>query len=205
MGAGASVSSAAGSVTATAVVRADKETGRLVRRVVAPRDSLDPETIRRRFGVDRMVEEAATKYDVDPLLIHSVIRAESNYNPFAVSPKGAEGLMQLAPETARRFGVTNSFDAEKNIDAGVRYLKHLQELFGDERLAIAAFNAGEGSVEKHERTVPPYPETQEYVRRVGETYRQLVESSRTATDSESGFRPLEVSVDAEGRLFLRTR
>lgn len=113
--------------------------------------------------------------------------------------------MQLAPETARRFGVTNSFDAEKNIDAGVRYLKHLQELFGDERLAIAAFNAGEGSVEKHERTVPPYPETQEYVRRVGETYRQLVESSRTATDSESGFRPLEVSVDAEGRLFLRTR
>jgi len=205
-GAGVGVSSSAGSsVTASAVVRADPETGRLVRHVIAPVAGTRPEVIRQRASIDRLVAAAAAKYDVDPLLVHSVIRAESNYNPFAVSPKGAQGLMQLIPATARRFGVSNSFDARENIDAGVRYLKHLQEVFGDERLALAAYNAGEGSVEKNGWAVPPYPETQEYVRRVRETYRQLQHQAGSGPEAESRYRPLEAFVDAEGRLHLRTR
>jgi len=91
---------------------------------------------------------------------------ESNYNPLAVSPKGAQGIMQLMPQTAARFGVRNSFDPKENIDGGVRYLKFLQDLFKDDLLAAAAYNAGEGAVTKY-GGVPPYKETIDYVARVG--------------------------------------
>jgi soluble lytic murein transglycosylase-like protein len=195
----------ASALRASAVVRADPATGRLVRKVVAPSGSLQPETIRKEARIDRLVEEAARKYGVDPLLIHSVIRAESNYNPFAVSPKGAEGLMQLLPATARRFNVTNSFDVGQNIDAGVRYLKHLQDLFQDSQLALAAYNAGEGAVERYQRQVPPYRETQEYVGRVGETYGNLRSETNRQAGGQPQYRPLEAFVDSEGRLHLRTR
>jgi len=147
---------------------------------------------------------------VDPLLIHSVIQVESNYNPFALSPKGAEGLMQLIPGTARRFGVDNSFDPKQNIDAGVRYLKYLQDMFEDDRLTLAAYNAGEGAVVKHQ-WIPPYRETQEYVRRVGQKYEDL--KKKAGGEAGSGpvdatgteYRPVISFVDAEGRLHLRTR
>jgi soluble lytic murein transglycosylase-like protein len=161
-------------------------------------------------AITQMVEKTARAYDVDPLLVHSVIQVESNYNPYAVSPKGARGLMQLIPGTARRFGVSNTFDATQNVDAGVRYLRYLQDLFGDDRLAIAAYNAGEGAVLKH-GSIPPYPETQNYVAEVG---RRLAQARRAAESKkppvpvavvkEPEFRPLQVSRDDQGRLYLRT-
>ncbi len=192
--------------SARSVVRADKSTGRLVRRVVAPVASY-----RQVAKVDDLVEEAARKHDVDPLLVHSVIQVESNYNPFAVSPKGAQGLMQLIPETAKRFGVANSFSPRENIEGGVRYLRYLKDLFRDDRLALAAYNAGEAAVARYDNTVPPYPETQSYVKLVGRKYgelqRESAKESGDAAVADSGrqYRPLEVYVDSEGRLHLRTR
>jgi len=199
------VHAADGSVSATAVVRADEETGRLVRHIVPPPESRQPETIRRRVGIDRLVEESAARHDVDPLLVHSVIQAESNYNPFAVSPSGAQGLMQLIPSTARHFGVTNSFDARENIEAGVRYLKQLQDHFGDETLALAAYNAGEGTVERYNRAVPPYPETQDFVRRVDEAYEELREAADCGDGQATAYLPFDSYVDSDGGLVLRTR
>ena len=205
---------------ATSVVRADLNSGRLVRRLVAPairtraadgsvRSLAD--VFRQRARVDDLVEEAASKHNVDPLLVHSVIQVESNYNPFAVSPKGAEGLMQLIPSTARRFGVKNAFDPSENIDAGVRYLKHLQSLFKDDRLALAAYNAGEGAVARH-KWIPPYAETLNYVDRVGERYGELKRDAREKAGMASPagaekprYRPLETFIDSDGRLHLRTR
>ncbi len=113
-----------------------------------------------------LVLEAADRHQMDPDLIHAVIRAESGYDPRAVSPKGAMGLMQLIPATARRFGVQDPFDPKQNIEGGTSYLKYLLQLFGgDVSLSLAAYNAGENSVMR-EGGVPPFLETQEYVRRV---------------------------------------
>lgn len=191
------------------VVRADPHTGRLVRSVVVSRKALSREAP----GIDKMVKETADKYKVDPLLVHSVIQVESNYNPYAVSPKGAEGLMQLIPSTARRFGVKNSFDARENIEAGVKYLKHLQDLFGDDRKALAAYNAGEGAVTRYD-AIPPYPETVTYVNKVGKKYgeaRRAAEAKQQAAASvpEKPARDehpkLEEYIDGQGRVFLRTR
>ena len=192
------------------VVRADARSGRLVRTVIAPPKPATPDP-----GVRSLVEDSARTYGVDPLLVHSVIEVESNYNQYAVSPKGAEGLMQLIPSTARRFGVTNSFDAKENIDAGVRYLKHLQSLFPDNlRLSLAAYNAGEGAVAKY-KTVPPYRETEDYVSRVGKRYDELkghaapepVSAPAVAAGApeEEKHPPIEMYVDSGGRLYLRTR
>jgi len=166
-----------------------------------------------------MVEAAAKKYDVDPLLVHSVIQVESNYNPYALSNKGAQGLMQLMPATARRFGVSNSFDPKENLEGGVRYLKYLQSLFpADLRLAIAAYNAGEGAVWKYNNQIPPYRETEQYVYLVGRKYgearrknaeksaQNLTDTQATAPEVPAGpsYSPVESFVDAEGRLHLRS-
>ncbi|MGH9663497.1 MAG: lytic transglycosylase domain-containing protein [Bryobacteraceae bacterium] len=195
------------------VVRADPHTGRLVRSVVVTQKAVSGRTLHREAaGIDKMVKETAGKYKVDPLLVHSVIQVESNYNPYAVSPKGAEGLMQLVPSTARRFGVKNSFDAQENIEAGVKYLKHLQDLFGDDRKALAAYNAGEGAVARYD-AIPPYPETVTYVDKVGKKYgeaRRAAEAKRAAASaSEKPARDehpkLEEYIDWQGRIFLRTR
>jgi soluble lytic murein transglycosylase-like protein len=168
----------------------------------------DVRLLRKLARVDEIVEETARKYDVDPLLIHAVIQAESDYNPFALSPKGAEGLMQLIPATAKRFGIDNAFDPKQNIDAGVRYLKLLQKTFQDDRLALAAYNAGEGAVIKYQ-WIPPYRETKEYVARVGKKYAELqVEAEAdngSSSPDESGYRSVISYVDSEGRLHLRTR
>lgn len=114
-----------------------------------------------------LVEEAARTYQVDAALLHAVISAESGYNPAAVSRKGAVGLMQLMPETARRYGVENSFDPEQNIRGGAKYLSDLLQLFGNNlELAVAAYNAGEKAVISHGYSIPPYRETLGYVPKV---------------------------------------
>jgi soluble lytic murein transglycosylase-like protein len=118
-------------------------------------------------GLSSTVNQIAAEQALPPELIDSVIRAESDYNPFAISPKGALGIMQLIPETAHRFGVSNAFDASQNIQGGARYLKYLLNLYhGDTRLALAAYNAGEQAVARY-GGVPPYAETRNYVDAVG--------------------------------------
>jgi membrane-bound lytic murein transglycosylase MltF len=179
------------------------------------------------------VERTSRAHQVDPLLVDSVIRAESNYNPNAVSPKGAEGLMQLMPTTARMLGVTNSFDPAENIEAGVKLLKHLQDIYKDDRLALAAYNAGPGAVDRFKQ-VPPYPETQKYVETVNRKYGEarsaalksdtakIAASQKAAQDAAAPAPPQELAsalaplltaekhpkleefVDADGRLHLRT-
>ena len=116
--------------------------------------------------IERSIHKAAQKYNLPPALIKAVIKAESNFDPNAVSSAGAQGLMQLMPATAEELGVKNSFDIEQNIDGGSHYLRKMLDKFGrNTKLALAAYNAGPGTVEKYDGNVP-YPETRNYVKRV---------------------------------------
>lgn len=116
---------------------------------------------------DHLISKASEKYNVESALVKAVIKAESNFNHQAVSPKGARGLMQLMPATATSLQVRDSFHPENNIEGGVRYLRYLLNLFkGDLSLALAAYNAGEAAVTKNHYSIPPYRETQNYVQRV---------------------------------------
>lgn len=125
----------------------------------------------RRGALWPLVEEVAKAHGLDPHLVDLVIRLESGYNPRAVSPKGAKGVMQLMPQTAALYGVENLFDVEENLRGGVRYLRDLLERFGfDLAKALAAYNAGPKAVEKY-GGVPPYAETQQYVSSVLSSYR----------------------------------
>ncbi len=122
-------------------------------------------------NVDRFIVESSNRYGVDPLLIYSIMHRESSFKKFALSHKGARGLMQLMPATAARLGVRDIFDPRQNIEGGVKYMRILLNMFdGDVRLALAGYNAGEGAVLKYGRSVPPYRETQEYVRRISQRY-----------------------------------
>ena len=122
-------------------------------------------------NVDSLIVESGTRNSVDPLLIYAIMHQESTFKQRAVSPKGARGLMQLMPETAARYGVTNIFNPRQNIEGGARYMHFLLDLFdGDVELALAGYNAGEGAVMKYGNRIPPYSETQEYVRRIGRRY-----------------------------------
>jgi len=124
----------------------------------------------RRSSYDRLIEQAADRYNVDPILVRAVIQVESNFNPQCTSNKGARGLMQLMPETASRYGVKKILDPEENIRGGVAYLADLLEMFSyDLPRVLAAYNAGEGAVTRH-GGIPPYNETMTYVKRALTVY-----------------------------------
>jgi len=123
-----------------------------------------------RDGAEKLVREAAERHNIDPALIRAVIQTESNWNASAISRKGAVGLMQLIPTTAQRFGVNDLYSPQQNVDAGVRYLKTLLERYnGNLDLALAAYNAGEGAVDRA-HGVPSFRETRNYVQRVQSAY-----------------------------------
>jgi soluble lytic murein transglycosylase-like protein len=162
------------------------------------------------------VDRIAQQNQLSPRLVHSVIQVESNYDPNAVSPKGAQGLMQLIPATARRFGVSNVFDPADNVQGGARYLKYLLELYkGDEALALAAYNAGEGAVSRY-GGVPPFPETQSYVakvrRHLAATTEPRIAEPRTSVSGETipaplgqAYNPIREVTDANGRIYYTSQ
>jgi soluble lytic murein transglycosylase-like protein len=128
---------------------------------------------------DHFIEQAARSHAVRPELVRAVIVVESAFNPNAVSNRGAVGLMQLRPATARRYGVANAFDPEQNIKAGVHYLRDLLTRYGNNlELTLAAYNAGEDAVERYGHSVPPFAETQHYVPTVLRIYRSLMSQQR---------------------------
>jgi len=204
------------------VVRVDRRTGKLVRTMSGGEAKLKSPTIAPPPAhIQHLVEQSARAHHVDPLLVQSVIQVESNYNHYAVSPKGAEGLMQLMPGTARMLGVSNSFDPAQNIEAGVKYLRYLQSVYQDDRLALAAYNAGPKAVDRY-KGAPPYAETQDYVNQVGQRYQtaKQMEAAHSAAAKaaeavtampageteviEEKHPRLEQSTDQNGRLVLRT-
>jgi soluble lytic murein transglycosylase-like protein len=150
--------------------------------------------------IDKLVEQTATKFQVDPNLVKAVIRAESGFDAKAVSSKGAMGLMQLIPATAQRFGVSNPFDPKQNIEGGVNYLKYLLDLFGgDLNLSLAAYNAGEHTVQRS-GGIPAIAETQNYVRKVTNFYQggDSAAPARNTTTKEPLKVPITRYVDEYG-------
>jgi len=147
--------------------------------------------------IDTAIEQAAARHNVDPNLVRAVVKVESNFNPNAVSRKGAMGLMQLMPSTARQLKVKNPFDPEQNVDAGVRHLKQLLESYGgDVKLTLAAYNAGAGAVARSSG-VPHYAETQNYVRRITNLY-----YGGSVFNSGASRDPVRVQRDARGVLYI---
>ncbi len=147
--------------------------------------------------IDHYIDEAAARHHVDPNLVRALVKVESNFNPRAVSPKGAMGLMQLMPDTARRYDVRNPFDAKQNVEAGVRHLKGLLESYkGNVSLSLAAYNAGQGAVERN-GGIPPFTETRNYVKRI----KNLMGSGSDLAYNRQAV-PIEVRRDARGRLII---
>ncbi len=154
--------------------------------------------------IDSYIVESSRRYAIDPLLIYAQMHQESAFKLRALSHKGASGLMQLMPATARRLGVTNIYDPKQNIDGGVKYMRMLLNMFGgDVNLALAGYNAGEGAVMKYGRRIPPYNETREYVRRISARYGTIsnpsyaqggttLNKTQTARFTEKESRPLSV-------------
>jgi soluble lytic murein transglycosylase-like protein len=140
--------------------------------------------------IDAFIVESGVRNGVDPVLIYALMHQESSFKRGAISVKGARGLMQLMPGTAARFGVNNIFDPRQNIEGGTRYLRFLLDAFeGDIALTLAGYNAGEGAVLKYGRNIPPYRETQEYVRRITQRYAlmrdpETARKARAATPTE---------------------
>jgi Transglycosylase SLT domain len=146
-----------------------------------------------------IIRAAGLRYGVDPDLIHCVIAVESNFNPKAISFRNARGLMQLLPSTASRMGVKNIFDPKENVDGGTRYLREmLARYHNDVTLALAAYNAGPEKVQRYGNQVPPYQETQNYVRTIARGYAKI-KTKAAVTNGESSLTPAEIpsSVRAE--------
>jgi soluble lytic murein transglycosylase-like protein len=138
-------------------------------------------------NLDQIIFKAGDKYGVDPRLIHAVILQESRYVSDAKSGVGAQGLMQLMPDTAKRFGCTDATDEQQNVEAGTHYLRSLLKHFdGDVTLALAGYNAGEGNVEKY-KGVPPFPETEKYVRNITANYGKTYHPILTPEDAHVAF------------------
>jgi soluble lytic murein transglycosylase-like protein len=137
-----------------------------------PKTKIQP-GLARKAGYDQIVDEVSRTYGLESALLHAVISVESRYNPKAVSKKGAAGLMQLMPQTAKRYGVADAFDPLQNLNGGARYLRDLLRLFNNNTsLALAAYNAGEHAVMKHGNRIPPYRETLNYVPQVLDFYQR---------------------------------
>jgi Transglycosylase SLT domain len=140
---------------------------------------------------DSYIVDSSRKYGIDPLLIYSQMHQESSFKLKALSNKGASGLMQLMPATARRLGVTDIYDPKQNIDGGIKYMRMLLDMFnGDVNLALAGYNAGEGAVMKYGYQIPPYNETREYVRRISARYASIsdgtfAQTSRRVTNAQA--------------------
>lgn len=133
-------------------------------------------------AIDSYIVDSSRRYRIDPLLIYAQMHQESSFKLRALSNKGARGLMQLMPGTARRMGVTNIYDPKQNIEGGVKYMRFLLDLFGqDVNLALAGYNAGEGAVMKYGNSIPPYSETREYVRRISTRYLSISDGSYART------------------------
>jgi hypothetical protein len=149
--------------------------------------------------IDAAIEKAASRHNVDPNLVRALVKVESNFNPNAVSRKGAMGLMQLMPQTARELNLQNPFNPDENIEAGVRHLKQLLQSYGgDVRLSLAAYNAGSGAVARS-RGVPHFAETQNYVRRITNLYSGGLGSPYFTGASRE---PVRVERDARGVLYI---
>jgi len=147
--------------------------------------SVLPSYSRNKNAFDQMIRQAAQQHGVSEGLIKAVMHTESGFNINARSPVGAQGLMQLMPATARRFNVSNAYDPQQNIFGGARYLSWLLKRFnGNTQLAIAAYNAGEGNIDKY-GGIPPFRETQDYVRRVTSRFQNLYSSGLSSTSSSN--------------------
>ena len=216
----------------TIVVRPDLQTGKLIRATVVeakpvtatPASVHEPLVAAAPVSVGgdivEMIDRIAAQYEVEAPLVHSVIRAESNYNAMAISNKGALGMMQLIPSTARRFGVQNPFDPRQNVEGGVRYLRFLLNYFsGDYPKAIAAYNAGENAVDRYQG-IPPYAETRNYVYQVAKNLKaarqaQEAKLAKAATPpapvpagdgkSEETYNHIRASVSEDGVVSYRTQ
>lgn len=149
--------------------------------------------------IDAAIDQAASRHNVDPNLVRALVKVESNFNPNAISRKGAMGLMQLMPQTARQLNLKNPFDPQQNIDAGVRHLKQLLDSYnGDVRLSLAAYNAGSGAVSRS-RGIPRYSETQNYVRKITNLYDGNLGSNYFFGVSRD---PVKVQRDERGVLYI---
>ena len=156
---------------------------------IEPEEIFTPSTepLTEKTPFQKLIREAASRYNLDPNLIHSVIAIESNFDPKAVSRKNARGLMQLMPRTAELMGVKDSFDPGQNIDGGSHYLSDMLKKYGnDVTLALAAYNAGPDSVDRYGRRVPPYLETMKYVQRIAKTYAKLKADAANTLNSTTG-------------------
>lgn len=151
--------------------------------------------------VDGFIVDSGKRNGVDPVLLYAIMHQESTFKPRATSPKGARGLMQLMPLTAQRYGVTNIYDPRQNVEGGARYMRFLLDYFGDVQLALAGYNAGEGAVEKYGRQIPPYQETQEYVRRIYRRY-ALMRDPQALQDARRLTRVQVASVQAKNPVAL---
>jgi hypothetical protein len=153
---------------------------------IEPEEVFDPieEPLSDKTPFEKFIRAAAKRYEMDADLIHCVVAVESNFNPKAVSPKKASGLMQLLPQTAAHYGVKNIFDPEENINAGTRYLKELLAKYHNLTLALAAYNAGPERVDRYGRRVPPYLETMKYVQRIAKSYAKI--KAETTAQKQAG-------------------